>query len=237
MAVPPDPEVYRTLHQHHHNNQNYNQHKQLMPKHPPQATLSSNSSKCRLCNNQHPNPWHTTDNCPFKDPTFTQNKLIWENVMQHNSLHGRINKKYSKDTDTSIPSLHPSLKHPPKTTKVADLQLPALDHHSTDTPSPEPIPEYPYHPIPDDSNQHDDSFLDPQNFEVPSLTAHRGTTTYYPPSTDDDDHDHSGLPFDPLQYLRYSSCLSTASPSLYTTIDVSIEHNDGGANCFITNNK
>jgi len=29
--------------------------------------------KCRLCNNQHPNPWHETQNCPFKDPTYIQN--------------------------------------------------------------------------------------------------------------------------------------------------------------------
>ncbi len=29
----------------------------------------SNPPRCRLCNNGHPNPWHTEDTCPFKDPT------------------------------------------------------------------------------------------------------------------------------------------------------------------------
>jgi hypothetical protein len=48
--------------------------------HPPSATLNKHN-KCLLCKNQHPNPWHATEQCPFKDPSLIQNKLIRDNVM------------------------------------------------------------------------------------------------------------------------------------------------------------
>jgi hypothetical protein len=51
---------------------------------------------CKLCNNLHSSPWHTTDMCPLKDSTFIVSKTIWENVMQHNNLHGKMNKNYHK---------------------------------------------------------------------------------------------------------------------------------------------
>ncbi len=198
----PDPEAYRTLqpHPHHHT-----KGKQPMLKRPPQATLSSTSAKCRLCNNQHPNPWHTTENCPFKDPTFIQNKLIRENIMQHNSLHGRHNKNYSKDMDVpSHPPRHSS-DLPMKTARLVNQHIPTLDHtpnieHATDT---DPSNNY-YHDIPTEPSPSDDSIINTTQFDIPRPTANHGTTTYNPISSDDD-HDHSDLPFDPLQYLQYSS--------------------------------
>ncbi len=70
-------------------------------------------------------------------------------------------------------------------------------------------------------------------FDVPVPIANNGTITNIPSPADD--YDQSDLIFNPLQYLQYSSWLSTASPSLFTTIDVSIKHNESGANFFITN--
>lgn len=90
------------------------------------ATLPSASNKCHLCNNQHPNPLHVTESCPFKDSTCIQHKLIHENEMQHNSIYGRVNKNYSKDTDIPSNPHHRSLKIPHETATLADLQLPTL---------------------------------------------------------------------------------------------------------------
>jgi hypothetical protein len=66
----------------HHINPKRNQEKQynIVYKPPPMASTQK-QNKCLLCNNQHPNPWHPTEQCPFKDPSLVQNKLIRDNVM------------------------------------------------------------------------------------------------------------------------------------------------------------
>ncbi len=79
--------------------------------------ITSTSSKCRLCSNQHPNPWNTTANCPFKDPTFIQNKLIREKVTQQNTLYRKINENYNKNLDT------PTHQHKPLKATMLD-QMP-----------------------------------------------------------------------------------------------------------------
>jgi hypothetical protein len=192
----PDPEAHLSRSRPSSNNN------KSMIKHPPQATLPSASNKCRLCNNQHPNPWHTTDYCPFKDPTFIQNKLIRENVMQHNSLYGRVNKHYSKDTDITSITHRPSLITPPKTAKLAELQLPTLEASTNDI----DLLDATYHPIPPDTDTYpfETPTIDTQHFDVPSPTANNGLATYTPTSSEDD-HATSDLIFDPLQYLQYSS--------------------------------
>ncbi len=89
------------------------------------ASLSTSQKEkhllCKLCNNLHSSPWHTTEMCPLKDPTFIVHKKIRENVMQHNKLHGRINKNYNKDLDlptantaptkATIPTIANSVEH------------------------------------------------------------------------------------------------------------------------------
>lgn len=67
---------------------------------PPSQCDKHNS--CHLSANQHSSPWHTTDMCPLKDPTFILNKIIQERVIQHNNLYGKINKNYNKNMN--IPS-------------------------------------------------------------------------------------------------------------------------------------
>jgi hypothetical protein len=128
-------------------------------------------------------------------------KLIRKNVMQHNSLYGRVNKNYSKDTNLPTHPLCPSLQSPPKTAKLAALHLPTLD---TDTNIPTShdanFTDTDHHPIPTsvDDSPSDNPTIDTQHFDVPIPTANNGTTTYLTTPTVDD-HDQSDLLFDPLQ--------------------------------------
>ncbi len=70
--------------------------------------------------------------------------------MQHNSLYGRVNKYYSKDTDITSTTPRPSLITPPKTAKLAELHLPTLEVSTID---PDPL-DATYHPIPPDTDTH-----------------------------------------------------------------------------------
>lgn len=65
----------------------------------PTSNTIQSINYCKLCNDGHPNPWHNEDNCPFKDPTHILCKTTRESVMQPNSLHGAINKHFSKNQD------------------------------------------------------------------------------------------------------------------------------------------
>jgi hypothetical protein len=131
----PEPEAYAIMNSRHHHhrsppvsNQNNNNNNNNRP--PPSASITR-TNKCLLCTNQHPNPWHSTEHCPFKDPTYIQNKLIHDNVMQHNTLYGRINKNYTKSSE-SPSSIVPTKHHPQhKIAKTANLQLPTLDDNPT----------------------------------------------------------------------------------------------------------
>ena len=72
-------------------------------------------------------------------------------------------------------------------------------------------------------------------FEVPiSSMANRCTTPA--PSQVPEDFALDELLVDPLHYLHYISWLSSAPPSSFELNSTSDEHNDGGANCFISNN-
>ena len=122
--------------------------------------------------------------------------------MQHNSLYGRVNKYYSKDTDITSTTPRPSLITPPKTAKLAELQLPTLEASTNDI----DLLDATYHPIPPDTDTYpfETPTIDTQHFDVPSPTANNGLATYTPTSSEDD-HATSDLIFDPLQYLQYSS--------------------------------
>jgi hypothetical protein len=69
--------------------------------------LSPKQPACQLCFNKHANPWHPTNECPYKHPTHIIPKDIRERVMQHNALHGAENPNYTKNQDipnaTSVP--------------------------------------------------------------------------------------------------------------------------------------
>jgi hypothetical protein len=184
---------------------------------PHSATFNKNN-KCLLCDNQHPNPWHATEQCPFKDQSLIQNKHIRDNAMQHNTLYGRTNSKPSHNKPQTINNnLQHYTKQPhQKLAKLADLQLPTLD--SDITPSAPPPPstsddtqENIYHHIPettpDTSHQDQDyghQLIDTQFFDVLTPTANASFT---PVSTNTipEPIDTSDIIFDLLHYLHYSS--------------------------------
>ncbi len=95
--------------------------------------------RCKLGNNGHPNPWHTEANCPFKDPTHILCKTTRENVMQHNSLHGAINKHFSKHQVKTVPS---TPRPPPTpTTPTGRTTTPTVCFATGTSPTTPPTPE------------------------------------------------------------------------------------------------
>ena len=124
----PNPMAFKVMNHkygHHQRQPTYQPH-QKDHKPPPMASTQKHN-KCLLCNNQHPNPWHSTENCPFKDPSLIQNKLIRDNVMQHNTLYGKINNKLTTKLQPKLST--PPTQHPyKKIARVADLNVPTLDH-------------------------------------------------------------------------------------------------------------
>jgi hypothetical protein len=199
---------------------NFHQHKQQQHTNQNKSTMHHSNQtkptqpKCRLCNNQHPNPWHMTDACPFKDPTYIQNRLIRKNVMQHNALFGRINKNYTKDMDIMINNKTPIKATLPRTAKTA------IDNSNTPTTVIQnnllDIMNHPqYHDIPDldhlnlptldDHTTPDQTTLQiiPEPFINSGITSHKepNTTTL----TNETFHDDTDFLFDPNQYEYFAS--------------------------------
>jgi hypothetical protein len=147
---------------------------------------------------------------PFQGSNLHTNKLIRDNVMQHNTLYGRINKNYTKSS-ASPSSITTTIHHPQRNiAKHADLQLPTLDEDSTPTDSvTHEIPESSYHHIPDHTPSQDTTnetiqCIDTQYFEIPNPTANFTSSTISTSSPILEPIDTSDLLFDPLQYLHFS---------------------------------
>jgi hypothetical protein len=62
-------------------------------------SLGPKAPLCQLCFNKHVNPWHPTENCPYKHPTQILPRDVRERVMQHNALHGAEKKDFIKTQD------------------------------------------------------------------------------------------------------------------------------------------
>jgi hypothetical protein len=73
-------------------------------------TIGSSHIACALCFNKHVNPWHQTENCPYKHPTHIIDKETHERIMQHNAIYGTEKKDFTKNQD--LPHSGP---HPPRT--------------------------------------------------------------------------------------------------------------------------
>jgi hypothetical protein len=54
---------------------------------------------CTLCYNKHVNPWHKTEDCPYKHPTHIIDKETRERVLQHNAIFGTEKKHFTKTQD------------------------------------------------------------------------------------------------------------------------------------------
>jgi hypothetical protein len=184
-------------------------------------------SRCKLCNNGHPYPWHTEENCPFIDPTHILCKTTRENVMQHNSLHGAINKKFSKNQDT-LHNTNPQ-RPPPVPTILSTRKATPTVRFTTRTPSTPPPPSDPliasFNPQqpptddqPNDSNPYlpfeatDDDSPAPDDiihteyydFPVtPTANVCTGFTDINP--SFDDSTAFQDLILDPTQYLSFSA--------------------------------
>jgi hypothetical protein len=186
--------------------------------------LNPTPPHCKLCNNDHPNPWHTEDNCPFKDPTHILCKITRENVMQHNSVYGAINKSFTKLQD----KISPTQRLPLTPTIICQRTNPTA-RFAMNTPVPNPNCEY--NPITEDSTinakEHTpqnespssyipfetiDEFFDPENdpkdhsndiMVTPTANVCTGFTTV-PPSIEENTAFHD-LIVDPSQYLSYNA--------------------------------
>ncbi len=169
------------------------------------SIISQRPSSCKLCLNKPVNPWHATENCPYKHPTHIIAKDTRERVMQHNALHGAEKPGFSKSQDlpnaTSTPPLatgHSAIVVPSDTTDC-------LDHPTSSTPDPDPTHDTSSPTSLDPTNE----IVDTTYFDVPipPPIGNNATTTIEHP-----DHDGFYLDLhpdtyitDPLQYLSYDS--------------------------------
>jgi hypothetical protein len=177
-------------------------------------SVSDQLKRCKLCNNQHPNPWHTESNCPFKDPTHILCKITRENVMQHNSLHGAINKKFSKLQDkpstTSKGPIIPTILNNNNNNNKQNQPTVRFASTDIDTPSelPSSSPEIEeYKPFPTTLDTTLEIIDDEEYFDLPVVTPTANVCTGFTNATTSfentlTDQDHI---LDSAQYLSYSA--------------------------------
>jgi len=151
---------------------------------------------CLLCNNIHANPWHPTENCPYKHPTQILPKDIRERVMQHNALHGAEKKDYTKDQD--LPNTKPS---PPQAASAITTSLEEIQNPSS------PDTSFESHPtISSNNDTFDDNneIIDTEYFDLP-LAPPIANAASIPTSQLYTDLEPDTIITDPLQYLSYES--------------------------------
>jgi hypothetical protein len=168
---------------------------------------------CKLCNNLHSSPWHTTEMCPLKDPTYIDNKTIRENVMQHNNLFGKINKNYNKNIDLPTPHPKPSKAIIPSQAHSATIITPDQSQDSVInnfdpyappvTPLEDPFCNYQVSPLLPDQPSTDD-IIQTSSFEVPIPPSANLCTTHNS-NPCPDSSTFVDLIFNPTDYLHFSS--------------------------------
>jgi hypothetical protein len=174
-----------------------------------------------LANKLHSSPWHSTDQCPLKDPTYIINKKIHKNVMQHNHLQGKISKNYHKGIGLPNASTHPTKATIPRIAHSADTavptHLPSFSHptinpfDSLTTPLEDlyiqydPILSVPELPL------RDNSLVNTSTFNVPPPTANLCTTqstvrnSTYHELIPSESSPFLDLLMDPMDYLHFRS--------------------------------
>jgi hypothetical protein len=102
------------------------------------SPMSSSKISCTLCYNKHVNPWHQTENCPFKHPTHILDKDTHERVLQHNAVFGSEKQNFSKTQD-----LPHAVKHLLRSAALGH-RVTLLDETTTDVlDTTEPLPSPP----------------------------------------------------------------------------------------------
>jgi hypothetical protein len=166
--------------------------------------LSSKQPLCQLCSNKHANPWHATEDCPYKHPTHILSKDIREKVMQHNALHGAENKNYHKNQDIPTSTNTPRQATGHSATTLESSHLPFND--STPTTITEELDTIPTMSNSDSSDSPEDvnEIIETEYFDIPlvSATANAASTTIDTPYAD---IESDAVITDHLQYLSYES--------------------------------
>jgi len=160
--------------------------------------LGPKAPLCQLCFNKHVNPWHPTENCPYKHPTQILPRDVRERVMQHNALHGAEKKDFTKTQDVQNAKHTPPQATGHSATVLESSHLPiSSDLQSSPTTSIETSLE-------DSSDlEPSDEIIETEYFDVPfpPATGNAATSNALPYA----DIDCDSVITDHLQYLSYDS--------------------------------
>jgi len=141
--------------------------------------LSSKQSSCQLYFNIHVNPWHDTDNFPYKYLTQILPRDVRECVMQHNALHGAEKRDYNKTQD-----IQRKISSPPQATGHSATTLDS-SHLPLDTKTDSDNPFASDSPITTSETpvQDQDKIVETEYFDVPFYSSQRkyGVHPYYGP--------------------------------------------------------
>jgi hypothetical protein len=158
---------------------------------------SARKPSCLLCSNKHVNPWHATEDCPYKHPTQILPKDVRKHVMQHNALHGAEKKNYTKDQD-----LHNAKASPPQaasaiTTSTDTDQITTSINTSSENFATAPLPDVMDLPG-------NDEIVETEYFDIP-LPPPMANAASISNSALYHDLEPDTIVTDPLQYLSYES--------------------------------
>jgi len=149
---------------------------------------------CLLCSNKHVNPWHPTENFPYKHPTQILPKDVRNHVMQHNALHGAEKKDYTRDQDipttNSTPPRAASAITTPEEQVVAQTQPSSASSHIKASL--------------DALVLDDDEIIETEYFDLP-LPPPTANLAFTANSNIFADLEPDTVITDPLQYLSYES--------------------------------
>jgi hypothetical protein len=168
--------------------------------------LTPKQPQCQLCSNKHANPWHATEDCPYKHPTHILSKDIQERVMQHNALHRAENKNYNKNQDLPSSTSTPRQATGHSATTLESSHL-LLNNSSLPTADVTAVLEQVIDTTnTDSSNQPEDQneIIDTEYFDVPivSVTTNAASINIDTPYAD---IESDAIITDHLQYLSYEN--------------------------------
>ncbi len=160
--------------------------------------INQKTPLCQLCFNKHANPWHPTENCPYKHPTQIIPRDIRERVMQHNALHGAEKKDYYKTQDISTGHSSPPQATGHSATVLESSHLPSETMEQPNLDSSEPTIDQ-EDEIP--SVNESDGIVETEYFGIPFAPANVNVAT----TNNYKDIDSDSIITDHLQYITYDS--------------------------------
>jgi len=154
----------------------------------------------------HANPWHATENCPYKHPTHILSKDIRERVMQHNALHGVENKNYSKSQDLPGSTSKPRQATGNSASTLDSSHLPFDNSPSTTSDQSDVLAQSTNTSNIDVSNEpaEENEIIDTEYFDIPLISATANAASA-PMDSPFADIESNAVITDHLQYLSYKS--------------------------------